>query len=334
MTQTGHTPLVSIVVPNYNYARYLKERMDSIFNQTFTDYEIILLDDASVDGSAQMLKEYAQDPRVSSLVINEENTGLPFLQWKRGIELARGKYVWIAESDDKADPEFLEACVSALEANPHAIIAIAGSTTIGPKGEPINLDYDNWADRKCRNRIGKTVAHDGIQYIIHNMAWRNYVYNASDTVFRRSAFDNDKDFEACFRMRNTGDHLFWTILMKKGDVIEIYRKLNYYRRHDLSQTAVGISKGTANGNLFNEEIDLMKYIFDNFPLGAYRKTILRGNKMKTIKRTPLSPEAKAKALKYATEKLGASSADYTIERINKFFWNFIPGLMSMQSDRL
>lgn len=334
MTGAPHTPLVSIVVPNYNYARYLKERMDSIFNQTFTDYEIILLDDASTDHSVEMLKEYAADSHVSSLVINEVNTGLPFLQWKRGIELSRGKYVWIAESDDKAAPEFLEACVSALGANPQAVIAFAGSTTIDSDGRTSNIDYDQWTDRKRRKRIGKTVAHDGIRFVTHNMAWKNYVYNASDTVFRRSAFDGDKDFDACFKMRNTGDHLFWTVLMKKGAVIEIYRKLNYYRRHDSSQTAVGISKGTANGNLFNEEIDLLKYIFDNFPLGAYRKMILRGNKIKAIKRSPLSREDKAKAIRYAAEKLGASSLDYTAERVNKSLWNLIPGLISMQSDRL
>ncbi|MDE6071461.1 MAG: glycosyltransferase family 2 protein [Muribaculaceae bacterium] len=334
MENPARIPMVSIVVPNYNYARYLKERMDSIFNQTFTDYEIILLDDASTDNSVELLTEYAKDPRVSSLVINERNTGLPFLQWKRGIEAARGKYVWIAESDDKADPEFLATCVKSLERKPEAVLAFAGSTVIDSDGNPTNLDYDCWKGRRHLKRIGKTFVYDGYDYVIHNMAWKNYVYNASDTVFRRSAFDGDKDYNLCFDMRNAGDHLFWTIMMKKGKVIEIYRKLNYYRRHDASQTAVGISKGTANGQLFKEETMVLKYIFNNFPIHNYRKAILGGHKIKTIKRSKLNPEAKALAINYIIRELGISPADYYIDRVNKFFWNFIPGLIALQSDRL
>ncbi|MDE6338779.1 MAG: glycosyltransferase family 2 protein [Muribaculaceae bacterium] len=334
MSDKKDAPLVSVVVPNYNYGRYLKERMDSIFNQTFTDYEIILLDDASTDNSSELLREYAKDPRVTSLVINDTNTGLPFLQWKRGIESARGKYVWIAESDDKADPEFLSACVKALEEEPEAVIAFAGSTVIDSKGDPIRLDYDTWTDRKHRARLGKTIVHDGIPFVIHNMAWKNYVYNASDTVFRRSAFDGDKDYETCFKMRNAGDHLFWTIMMKKGKVIEIYRKLNFYRRHETSQTALGISKGTANGLLFNEETAVLKYIFNTFPVSRYRKAILGGNKIKNIKRSKLKSEDKANAIRHVVQELGVSPIVYYIDRVNKFFWNFIPGPIASQTDRL
>ncbi|MBD5340014.1 MAG: glycosyltransferase family 2 protein [Bacteroides sp.] len=327
-------PLVSIVVPNYNYARYLKERMDSIFNQTFTDYEIILLDDASTDNSVELLTEYAKDPRVSSLIINDKNTGLPFLQWKRGIEASRGKYVWIAESDDKADPEFLSACVKALEKKPEAVIAFAGSTIIDSKGNPINRDYDGWNDKRHRKRVGKTFVYDGTDYVIHNMAWKNYVYNASDTVFRRSAFDGDKDYDLCFKMRNAGDHLFWTVMMKKGKVIEIYRKLNFYRRHDVSQTSLGESKGVTNGQLYNESTMVLKYILNNFPINSYRKAILGGNMVKIAKRSKLNPEVKAKAISHIMQELEISPTDYYIERANKFLWNFIPILIAQQSDRL
>ena len=101
-------PKVSVIVPNYNYARYLKARIDSILNQTFQDFELILLDDCSTDNSAEVLEGYRTHPLVAHLVVNTQNTGSPFAQWFRGIGLAQGEYIWIAESDDLAEPTFLE----------------------------------------------------------------------------------------------------------------------------------------------------------------------------------------------------------------------------------
>lgn len=93
-------PLVSVVVPNYNYADYLAPRIDSILRQTFSDFELLLLDDCSTDHSVSVMKKYASDPRVVAIDVNQTNTGSPFPQWMKGIKMARGKYVWIAEADD------------------------------------------------------------------------------------------------------------------------------------------------------------------------------------------------------------------------------------------
>src|SRR6516225_7688773 len=100
-------PSVSVIVPNYNHARYLRRRVDSIVDQTYQDFELILLDDCSTDGSREVLQSYADDPRVR-IEFNDENTGTPFKQWNRGVRMARGRYIWIAESDDYAGPRFLE----------------------------------------------------------------------------------------------------------------------------------------------------------------------------------------------------------------------------------
>src|SRR6516225_8534922 len=76
-------PSVSVIVPNYNHARYLRRRVDSIVDQTYQDFELILLDDCSTDGSREVLQSYADDPRVR-IEFNDENTGTPFKQWNRG----------------------------------------------------------------------------------------------------------------------------------------------------------------------------------------------------------------------------------------------------------
>lgn len=107
-----NSPMVSVILPNYNHVVYLKERIESILNQTYQNFELILLDDCSADNSCDILNAYKEHPKVSALVLNEKNTGNTFLQWDRGIRLAKGKYVWIAESDDTADIHFLEATVA------------------------------------------------------------------------------------------------------------------------------------------------------------------------------------------------------------------------------
>lgn len=334
MTTAAQAPLVSIVVPNYNYARYLNERMNSIFNQTLKDYEIILLDDASTDGSLDILKEYAKDPRVASLTVNATNTGLPFLQWKKGIDRARGKYIWIAESDDSCTPEFLATCVAELEKNPNAMIAFTGSNTIDENGNPGEMDYDQWYGKKFISRLGNAKSFDGERYVTHNMAWRNYVYNASGTVFRRDAVSACDNLDTCFNMRNAGDWFFWTALMQHGEVIEIYRKLNKFRRHTCSQTAKGIANGAINGNIYLEDMTIRKFITSEFKMNFLRKILIKGNLYKALVRSDVTPTQKKELLNTAKKELHMSKATYVIDRINKFFWNFIPGIISMKNDRL
>ncbi|MCK7589899.1 glycosyltransferase [Subsaxibacter sp. CAU 1640] len=100
---------VTIILPNYNHSRYLKERLNSIFDQTYQDFEVIILDDASTDNSVELLSIYRNHPKVSYFIVNKVNSGSPFIQWQKGLQLAKGTYVWIAESDDYCDLNFLES---------------------------------------------------------------------------------------------------------------------------------------------------------------------------------------------------------------------------------
>src|ERR1017187_255387 len=125
MTSTS-MPKVSIVVPNYNHARFLPHRLDSVLRQTFQDFELILLDDCSTDESRSILSQYGSDPRVR-IEFNEVNSGSPFKQWNKGVRLARGEYVWIAESDDYAAERLLERLVAVLDADPTVMFAYCRS---------------------------------------------------------------------------------------------------------------------------------------------------------------------------------------------------------------
>src|SRR6516162_5433847 len=112
---------VSVIVPNYNHAKYLRRRVDSILAQTYQDFELILLDDCSTDESREILASYANNPRVRT-EFNVRNSGSTFKQWNKGVRATHGKYVWIAESDDYADERLLETLVARLEAEPNVAL--------------------------------------------------------------------------------------------------------------------------------------------------------------------------------------------------------------------
>lgn len=82
------TPLVSVIVPNYNHARYLEQRLDTVFNQTYQNFEVIIF--KSTDNSLEVINRYKDNPHLSQIVVNEQNTGSPFKQLDKGINLAKG----------------------------------------------------------------------------------------------------------------------------------------------------------------------------------------------------------------------------------------------------
>lgn len=243
-------PLVSIIIPNYNHRKYLKQRIDSVLSQSFVNFEVILLDDCSTDNSQTLLLSYKDNPYISYISLNTQNSGSPFFQWEKGIRLAKGKYIWIAESDDYASPDFLSTTVKQMELHPDAQLCITGSYVIDSNNDPIQTDeFDHWKED------GKGYLFQSDDYLISHMLGKNTVYNASMALFRK---------EGCIsnisprfkKMHYCGDWLFWVEQIRKGNIIEIHQKLNYFRKHKNNTTNKGIHEGNALG-----EIAFIKNLF-------------------------------------------------------------------------
>ena len=302
------SPLVSVIVPNYNYARYLEERIESILGQRFQDFELILLDDCSTDESRSILERYASHPKVSHYVPNEHNSGSPFAQWQRGLELTRGKYVWIAESDDSCTPELLDRLVSILEAEPQAVMAHVGSVQIDEEGKPLTRDFDGWQEDGSLHRDSPE------QYLYKAMRHRDTLYNASKVLFRRTAAEGiDKTYA---RMRYCGDGIFWLELSRWGDVLELRLKLNRFRQHTQRVTM----RSDRSGERLREQIDIARYIEERYPLGWMERHRRRGQLYKecsSLRRR--EPELGARCLGYLREQLGATRRDFLLERLTKVF---------------
>jgi len=244
-------PTVSIIIPNYNYARYLPERLDSIFNQTFQDYEVIILDDCSTDSSHHILDKYCNHPKVTAIIYNDANSGSPFKQWAKGIGIAKGKYIWIAEADDSANPQLLERAVKALDSDSRITVSMVLSRTIDSDGNDTGAcKYDDCVPD------GNIDIYSGTQFVNHKMVSSNRCYNASMAVFRHNAWTRLESYDF-LNMRFCGDWLFWIQIISMGNVAVVHEELSYFRFHGNSVT----DKSAHSPRLICETWQIIYYIF-------------------------------------------------------------------------
>jgi glycosyltransferase involved in cell wall biosynthesis len=126
-------PIVSVILPVFNGARFLKEAVDSIVLQTFQDWELIVVDDGSTDNTPEIMKGY-QDPRIFYLK-NEENKGLVY-SLNRAIEASTGRYIARMDADDFSQPDRLEKQVIFLESHPDIGVYDVRQQFIDDTGNP------------------------------------------------------------------------------------------------------------------------------------------------------------------------------------------------------
>ena len=115
MEQISKNPKISVIMPNYNNELYLREAIESVLNQTFKDFEFIIVDDGSTDKSIEIIQSY-NDPRIK-IFINEINKGVSYTK-NVGLDAAKGEYIIILDSDDICHPERLEKQVKFMDKHP------------------------------------------------------------------------------------------------------------------------------------------------------------------------------------------------------------------------
>jgi len=234
-------PRVSVIVPNYNYANHLRERIGSIVRQTFPFYELIVLDDASRDGSVDVLEQLAAEHGVPfRLIRNEANSGSVFRQWAKGVELARGEFVRIAEADDLSEPECLENLVAAMP-DKAVVMAYCQSKQIDGEGNTLANSYLEYTNDVSRDHWLSAYRRPGIDEIRECLAIKNTIPNVSAALFRRGALLNalHREFDTICSFRIAGDWVTYIAVLEQGDVAFVPESLNLHRRHSSSVTLGG-----------------------------------------------------------------------------------------------
>ena len=241
-------PTVSVIVPNYNHAPFLQQRIESILQQTYQDFELILIDDCSTDGSREIMEGYRNNPHVSHIVYGETNSGSAFRQWNKGVELAQGEWVWIAESDDWAEPTFLSTLLDEAQLHPQC-------------GMILSLPRYHYPDGSTWNRAtdGTVIEYRGNNFARQQMACANPIHNVSSILMRRNEL-LQAELSLCTSMRLCGDWMLYAQLCRVTNVLEINRVLSNYRIHSTNVS----SRAEQEGLPLSEGIVVLDYLIRHF----------------------------------------------------------------------
>ncbi|WP_232466242.1 glycosyltransferase family 2 protein [Diaminobutyricimonas sp. LJ205] len=128
-------PKASIVIPAYNNAEYIAETLDSVLAQTYEDFEVIVADHSSTDGTMSVIERYREDPRITILT-TEAGGGAP-RNWNRVSQAATGTYLKLVCGDDIVHPDILRLQIEALEANPDAVLVASARSIVDANGDPV-----------------------------------------------------------------------------------------------------------------------------------------------------------------------------------------------------
>lgn len=228
---------ISIILPSYNHAHFLKDRLDSILSQTYENWELIIIDDHSTDYSFEILSAFVNQnkSKIKYFIRNEKNSGSGYLSWKKGIELAETEYIWIAETDDYSEPTFLEELVGILEDNKKVSLAFCGSNYV----EEDKITYDTTNRMKDLDvQIGKYKVLDG-NVFFDKMPFETYITNGSAVVFQKPKGIIPNEI---FVNKQCSDIFLWTYLLQENGFVFLNKNLNFFRRHENSTTRIMLEK--------------------------------------------------------------------------------------------
>jgi GT2 family glycosyltransferase len=242
-------PKVSVIVPNYNHAPYLRQRLQSILDQTFQDFDLTYLDDTSTDDSNVVFEKFVNEassiedrqPQIKA-IYNETNSGSPFKQWNKGVRATQGEYIWIAESDDIADPNFLATMVPILDNHPHVGIAYCQSCQIDRNNAIVMPSLLPWVRDLDPDRWHHDFVADGKIECQKYLVFGNTIPNASAVLIRRSVYEAIGGAEESLFL--TGDWMTWIRILLRSDIAFCARTLNSFRTHQSSVSSRSVLNGT------------------------------------------------------------------------------------------
>uniref|UniRef100_A0A9E8CKV0 Glycosyltransferase n=1 Tax=Bosea sp. NBC_00436 TaxID=2969620 RepID=A0A9E8CKV0_9HYPH len=252
----GVRPAVSVVVPNYNHENFISDRLDSILRQTFQDFEVIVLDDCSSDNSVDKITPFLRDPRVR-FISNDVNSGSVFKQWERGVRQAKAELIWIAESDDLCDANFLKT-LSAYMLDPDVNIAFGRTEIIDEVGVLVPGALKPYLDRFSPGFGEQAFLQTGPEFVNAGFGALCSIVNASGALLRKAALV--KALPDAMKFRVCGD---WRIYLEAcigGAVAYDPRAVNYFRRH--SQSTVHKLEGT--DTYFSERVNIADFVVSTF----------------------------------------------------------------------
>ena len=255
-----NTVKVSVVVPNYNYEKFLLRRIYSILSQNVKVYELLILDDCSKDSSRDLidkiydrLKDYINIKKI----YNEKNSGGAFKQWAKGISEASGDYIWIAEADDYCSKKMLNQLLKPIKRDNQVYISYVDTAFTDKKGNIFLKSIKPEIDIMKTGHWDSNYINDGVNEINNYTFLNNTIANVSSCLIKKD--DYTEVYEEAGNYKQSGDWIFYINIMSKGKVAYTDKVMNYYRVHDTQ-----ITSNMDKQKHFDEIQKVYKYISDKF----------------------------------------------------------------------
>ena len=229
---------ISVVIPNYNYEKFLYQRLYSILYQHEKISEILILDDCSSDNSRKMIDEIEE--RLNKYinikkVYNTTNSGSAFRQWKKGFEMATGDYVWIAEEDDYCSNKFLSEVIKPIKHDKNVVISYVDTAFIDKNGFIILRTIKPEIDILKTGHWDHNFINDGVDEIRDYSYLNCTIANVSSVLFKKNNYE--QYFKESGEFRQAGDWLFYLNVMSDGKIAYRNKPINFYRVHGNNVTS-------------------------------------------------------------------------------------------------
>lgn len=232
LQRQDYAPKVTAVVPNYNHARFLRQRVDSILNQTYQNLEVLLLDDCSSDDSREIIAEYCErHPGRVRAILNEHNSGNVFRQWRKGVEAADGDLVWICESDDFCEPDFLASVV------PHfrdrSVNIAFGRIQLADQEGNINPWLDSYREGAEPGIWAEPLVRPAQEWFAGGFGVNNVIANVGGCVWRHQTLP-EMVWEEAQTYGVLGDWFLYSHVAGGGQIAYEPAAVAYFRQHGVN----------------------------------------------------------------------------------------------------
>ncbi|MDO8938539.1 MAG: glycosyltransferase [Methylicorpusculum sp.] len=245
MVTSKITPTISVIMPCFNAENHLQSSISSILEQTFSNFELLIVNDGSTDKSISIAKSF-NDSRIK--IINQNNQGVCNAR-NNAISIASGEYIAFQDADDTWHKSCLDELYNALKMHPDAVLAYCGWQNVGlpgPRGEPfIPPDYEN--ENKLIN-------------LFENCLWPiNACLTKKRAIVDAGGFDK--------RFKTSEDYLLWLKIAKDQSIILVPKILAFYNHHGEAQATLNKS-GMAINHLLAQQSFLREYPYDENKLSV------------------------------------------------------------------
>lgn len=250
----GQAPRILAVVPSHRHARFLTERIHSIVRQEGADVDLVVIDDASPDDSHRVLQELQRRYRFR-YVRRSRNSGTPFAAWRFVATHAKGyDYVWICESDDFAEEEFVQRAVRSFADNPDQVLFYCNSHVIDAKSARVGSTASYYSDIWCDPRWQQGFTANGRAELVDYQRRGMIVANMSSALIRADAFAKSYR-DSLRRFKLTGDWLFVGYVLRQGAATFTPEHLSNFREHPQTARAqTGTARSQAEFILTKTEL--------------------------------------------------------------------------------